>query len=763
MTLKAPNGNTSNLTPEQYAVVRTNAFKEWFGDWEKLAMAKVKDPAMDEVTLANLSKDVSKVVDENGEPLVVYHSTNSDFTIFNERFAFFAKDVLPFGDKVMSCFLNIKKPYTLSDADSWSNINISKRDERWEELYNDLQNEDGIVIEDICVWAKEKKYDGVIAKNIGETELTNIITDDYIAFYSNQIKLADGSNTTFNGSNPDIRFNNGGNVKTDFNDYENSAFRKAIVSFWNDFTNSEISNYLDIGKEDYVIDNERGVLVITRSNRSSIFSNVEKQKFQNWIAPYLDTKRKKDIANYFLDYSIVDNTIIIKLSLNEMYKNGGKMKSVSNGTITIGASHDNGGIPVYNKGTGQMLEVEGGEGIINKRSMALKKEVTLNGDKMTPCEAASEINQMAGGVEYNCDNVVDSKEMYDGGGEFKKGLQAEQEHQNTLNKLYEQDITPNEAMDDIVEEHLSEDDKYYSKLRGIIEEPQRTKTIKDFLLEIEPYRHKHECWCETNKFNNGGGVEKDLSDIELPKNLDDYDILGEKGIYEKKPTIELSEQDKINAQKLGNAIKKMQELINTDYKPIILADEENKKLHRYVEKFRHLNLYKLGWRANVGVSKAWAGICMAGGMQKQREILLSYNFIVGDDAFDENLEDTMLHEIAHAIVAEVFILNTFELPLDKLKPSRVQDLSLYKQPLDIIDQTHSESGGHGIMWAAVCEAISKGFICDMFYRLAQRNELMRDYKYKCIRCNNEEYGFSRNFANKCSKCGTPVLVIKNKL
>lgn len=32
--LKAPNGKDTNLTPKQWAQVRTNAFKEWFGDWE---------------------------------------------------------------------------------------------------------------------------------------------------------------------------------------------------------------------------------------------------------------------------------------------------------------------------------------------------------------------------------------------------------------------------------------------------------------------------------------------------------------------------------------------------------------------------------------------------------------------------------------------------------------------------------------------------------------------------------------------------------
>ncbi|MBO5018164.1 MAG: hypothetical protein J6C56_04805 [Alistipes sp.] len=35
--LKAPNGKDTNLTPEQWVNVRTKAFKEWFGDWEKAA------------------------------------------------------------------------------------------------------------------------------------------------------------------------------------------------------------------------------------------------------------------------------------------------------------------------------------------------------------------------------------------------------------------------------------------------------------------------------------------------------------------------------------------------------------------------------------------------------------------------------------------------------------------------------------------------------------------------------------------------------
>lgn len=65
--LLAPNGKVSNLTEKQYAQVRTKAFKDWFGDWEN-------DP-----------ENASKVVDENGEPLVVYHATNKIFNTYKER------------------------------------------------------------------------------------------------------------------------------------------------------------------------------------------------------------------------------------------------------------------------------------------------------------------------------------------------------------------------------------------------------------------------------------------------------------------------------------------------------------------------------------------------------------------------------------------------------------------------------------------------------------------------------------------------------
>ncbi len=66
--LKAPNGQPTKLTERQWLHVRTAKFKQWFGDWEKFANGKDGNGVWNDA-----SGEVSKIVDENGEPMVVYH------------------------------------------------------------------------------------------------------------------------------------------------------------------------------------------------------------------------------------------------------------------------------------------------------------------------------------------------------------------------------------------------------------------------------------------------------------------------------------------------------------------------------------------------------------------------------------------------------------------------------------------------------------------------------------------------------------------
>lgn len=204
--MTAPNGEKTKLDAEQWATVRTANFKNWFGDWEN-------DP-----------ENASKVVDENGEPLVVYHGTTNDETksVWNEKtksydtshdpFTVFKREVdgLPnsglffnssednayeYGYNNYAVYLSAKNPLVIDCKGS---------------LYNSIKH-DGKTMDtyDWANWAEENGYDGVIFKNIkdgvdyGSMQNT---TDDYVAFNSNQIKSAENNNGDFSSGNNDIRF-----------------------------------------------------------------------------------------------------------------------------------------------------------------------------------------------------------------------------------------------------------------------------------------------------------------------------------------------------------------------------------------------------------------------------------------------------------------------------------------------------------------------------------------------------------------------------
>jgi hypothetical protein len=68
--MKAPNGQPTKLSERQWVQVRTPSFKQWFGDWEKFA-------GVEGGVWSDARGEVSKAVDENGEPLVVYHGTET--------------------------------------------------------------------------------------------------------------------------------------------------------------------------------------------------------------------------------------------------------------------------------------------------------------------------------------------------------------------------------------------------------------------------------------------------------------------------------------------------------------------------------------------------------------------------------------------------------------------------------------------------------------------------------------------------------------
>ena len=214
--MTAPNGEKTKLDAEQWATVRTTNFKNWFGDWEN-------DP-----------ENASKVVDENGEPMVVWHGRSAEFNTFEKKEG--VRFIMGLEDKVKAegfffspdkglaeefasnssrhrggkanvvpCFLNIRKPMDLTgedydriyeDVTGWEYmVGMDTQDNLW-----GIMDEEGMADK-----IKEKGYDGAIfVEEVDDSyEPTKI---SYCALDANQIKSAENNNGDFSADNNDIRF-----------------------------------------------------------------------------------------------------------------------------------------------------------------------------------------------------------------------------------------------------------------------------------------------------------------------------------------------------------------------------------------------------------------------------------------------------------------------------------------------------------------------------------------------------------------------------
>jgi hypothetical protein len=234
----APNGKPSNLTEQQAKIVRTEAFKNWFGDWEN-------DP-----------KNASKVVDANGEPLVVYHGTEGVFNEFDRELGSSNSGLKEFGN-YFTDNKELAKVYGGSLKEVFLNIRylpeFDAKGETFEKGWRELEVDAGYKIannRDAMEFIRYgkfgvKKAEGVKAKNIidltfyrppTESEKEKFIGNTYLVFdeYANQIKLADGTNTTFNPNTNDIRFQ--ASPKTDLQEAE-----RKLKEAWGKYLSNGIS------------------------------------------------------------------------------------------------------------------------------------------------------------------------------------------------------------------------------------------------------------------------------------------------------------------------------------------------------------------------------------------------------------------------------------------------------------------------------------------------------------------------------------------
>ena len=159
---------------------------------------------------AKIAMPNTQVVDESGNPLVVYHGSDSDFNVFDKNkgranmdiqgmfFSPWEDDARGYGSKVRRFFINVIKP--ANESDGYQALQKYKG-----------QNGAGIKAREYLI---EQGYDGVNNEN-----------QEFVVFDPSQIKSADpvtydenGNiiplSERFNPENPDIRYRKGGDVGT---------------------------------------------------------------------------------------------------------------------------------------------------------------------------------------------------------------------------------------------------------------------------------------------------------------------------------------------------------------------------------------------------------------------------------------------------------------------------------------------------------------------------------------------------------------------
>jgi hypothetical protein len=214
MSASLPMDEASRMAP---------ALKKWFGD--------------------------SKVVDENGGPLVVYHGTSAenDFDVFrNGEFghhfgkAFQAQAILDdklkaaheldqkYGRppqemvpnaRIMPVYVRIEKPLRLDDMGDFSPESVAEAAAEAgaisrgaaEGLIRRMRSRgrDALETRDAATEAVKKEleawgYDGIVYKNTEEIGPAGEIADSYIAFRPEQIKSATGNRGTYDPDDPSI-------------------------------------------------------------------------------------------------------------------------------------------------------------------------------------------------------------------------------------------------------------------------------------------------------------------------------------------------------------------------------------------------------------------------------------------------------------------------------------------------------------------------------------------------------------------------------
>jgi hypothetical protein len=172
-----------------------------------LSQTNYPAPSGRKITLGQLTGKVnnnaSKVVDENGEPLVVYHGTDSEFYEFDlnkQRSGWLSKgfyftknedEARDYGSNVFDVFLSVKNNFLVKGDEPQNDGTILWSAPAKKQILGQAKTSD---FDDAANQLKKQSYDG-------------IFNGDYIVIFEpNQIKSATENNGDFSQSNNNIKF-----------------------------------------------------------------------------------------------------------------------------------------------------------------------------------------------------------------------------------------------------------------------------------------------------------------------------------------------------------------------------------------------------------------------------------------------------------------------------------------------------------------------------------------------------------------------------
>ena len=171
--MTAPNGAKTHLSEQQWLQVRTPEFKKWFGDWE------------------NDAANASQVLDENGEPKVVYHGTATEFNEFKQGHGLL-------GDGIY-----------LTDSFDTADVYANIRGENgfvlplFVNIRNAFKTTGNVSRDEFVEATTSGKYQGIVHQFENQEYI--------VALEPNQVKMAEGNKGTFNSESSDIRFSRSSN------------------------------------------------------------------------------------------------------------------------------------------------------------------------------------------------------------------------------------------------------------------------------------------------------------------------------------------------------------------------------------------------------------------------------------------------------------------------------------------------------------------------------------------------------------------------